>query len=58
MTQNRSLRLSVPADMYTQIERIADTCGLSVAGAARFVVAFGLAAIDVHAEREIAKDAS
>lgn len=55
-TQTRSLRLSVPADMYAEIERLAKTCDISVAMAAKFVLAFGLAAIDVHTEREIARE--
>lgn len=42
----RQLRVSVDADTYSAIERHAKTLDISVAMATRFVLAFGLTAIE------------
>lgn len=49
--QTRPLRTTVPADTYTEIERISKVCNLSVSHATRFVIACGLALLDAEAKR-------
>ena len=43
----RSLRLSVPAVTYAEIERLARQTGTPITEAALFVIGFGLATVDV-----------
>lgn len=47
MTTRRSLRLSIPAGLYAEIERLARITGTPVSKSAEYVLAFGLLAVDI-----------
>jgi hypothetical protein len=55
MTAKRSLRLSVPDDMYREIEKYARLLNLPVAKCAAILMSFGVGALEAHADREAAK---
>ncbi|MEV6980025.1 hypothetical protein AB0M95_01995 [Sphaerisporangium sp. NPDC051017] len=58
MTANRSLRLSVPAETFAAVETYAKWLDMSIAKTAAFMLAFGLAAAEAYAERQLdAEDA-
>ncbi|MDL4814975.1 hypothetical protein [Actinomadura opuntiae] len=52
MSETRTIRTNVPAETFAAIEQYAATTGLSIAAAARFVLAAGLAMIDALAEKD------
>jgi hypothetical protein len=50
MTVTRSLRFTVPADTFAEIEHLAKITGTSVATTARMILGFGLVVADAVTE--------